>query len=475
VCVIAACAKLAGLESPYVDEGPPKPNGTPFPINAVGAEVSPTKLKVTTGCKVEDKSQYLTIDNKSDKPIDYDVTSPNTAAVGLLESDDGPVAMTVKGVLAPKKYKILHLHVLSPTAATAQAEIQVRTGDVLQRIPVDIQVTGGSLLFAPTVVDFGQVKAGTTPPDQTLEIQNTGTDTVTIASWTGATTADFVVGGGSGTLTIRAGEKATAPISFAPGNPGAQISTVLTPNTQVPLCTDAPSVAVKGQRVNLKVTVGPGSLDLKTVGCGAPAAANEKDIEVLNFSTQNADLELRMVQGGPSHFVVPTTATAPPAIDDQNPGRVLIPVRLATPVGAVPGRPITESIQVNVTKPEVSSAIVNATFQIVGAVLDVTPTALTFTANGTNTFRITNSGNNSAFLKNTSNNNLYTFEDGTDSVAVNPPGFFGGNSAMVRLKLNATTGSSTAEIKSSLDTSIPILSGPVCNAVPVVSCSANLP
>src|SRR6185436_19231561 len=121
----------------------------PFPVNQVGAEIGPQKISIKTTCKVEDQSQVISIFNKSDRTIEFEVTSPASATVQLREGDAGEIGQSIKGTIASKQAKLIRVHVLSATAGSGQAEILVRTEDQLQRIPVDVTVSGGSLSFAP--------------------------------------------------------------------------------------------------------------------------------------------------------------------------------------------------------------------------------------------------------------------------------------------------------------------------------------
>lgn len=455
---LAACAKLAGLEN--ADE-PETLNGASL-VTPEGIIVSPAKLEFATRCSDTAQDQYVSISNTSDKEVPYEVRAPERSVISLRD-DQGVSGPVVSGVLAPGKVVQVVVVVTASKPGTMTSEIFVTTAGRLQQIPTQVTIKGGALTLTPALIDFGEVRQNTPAPSQPVEIENIGSEPVTVRSWsssaTDAGTADFTMSTGS--ITIAPGQKGTASASFVPGGAGEPVSVELRPDTVDSLCSEAPKLTLKGRRVNQDVTVNPGSVDFGDVDCKA-TSDDVREVVFSNYANSTATASITLPDS--SWFKV-TTATqiSVPAAAGSSPGTATIKLGLKQMPSQLEDH--SEDISIDITSPVKTTKIVKARVNTVGAILSITPTTLDgFYLNQTRQFSIKNDGNKSIFVH-LNNSNPNVFRSPTTDVTLFT-GFF--STKLVDLKFTPFTfGTYTATITATPN------SGALCNAPPVLTATAK--
>jgi hypothetical protein len=478
---LGACARLAGLEdsNPAQDENLPSlpdgGGGGSFPANEAGAIISPLKIEVSTSCGTLAEAAYIKIQNTGDRDIPFEVKSPSPDIIAL-KGETGNSLESVKGVVVAHKVELVYTKVISSTPGTVLGELFVTTGDDLQQVPVQITIKGGSLALSPTLIDFGQVRQDTSTPPQPVTLENTGNEPITVESWRVDGGTDFTMSTGS--LTIAPGVKAASTATFVAGSAGAPLSAGVSPQTQMPTCNAAPTLTLKGQRVNQAVTVNPGTIGFGEIDCNTASANAPKTITVSNFSPNTvATFNVALKDGADAWLVVnPASGSVNPAAG-ATPGTAPVTVNLK-PIGSVPGD-LTGSIQITTAGPETGTKTVIASLRVKGALLEITPAALSgFTAGQTKQFTVKNTGNDFIYLRHSSSSTAFVIANGTDETPLYPPGDFFPNALKVDVKLNtAGTGTHAAEI-TTVRTSSGLFfptSGRLCNVPTVVQASAVLP
>ncbi len=167
-----------------------------------------------------------------------------------------------------------------------------------------------SPLSAPSNIDFGQVRTGTTAV-QNLSFANSSTATIT-GQYTPALPSGM--SGHSGTFSLAGGQSSMSAISFAPISRGTYSGTVSYSSNVV-----VGSVAITGTAVGpvFSTNVGTAPLTIINVGKTAPGLAATFDLKITNTSTDdvngtnlaNLTLESENITGPTANafYVVPLT------------------------------------------------------------------------------------------------------------------------------------------------------------------------
>ncbi len=166
-------------------------------------------------------------------------------------------------------------------------------------------------LLAPSKIDFGQVRTGTTAV-QNLSFENSSSTGTVAGQYTPALPSGM--SGNSGTFSLAGGQSSTSAISFAPISRGTYSGTVSYTSTVV-----NGSVAITGTAVGpvFSTNVGTAPLAVINVGNTTPGLAATFDLKITNTSTDdvngtnlaNLTLESENITGPTANafYVVPLT------------------------------------------------------------------------------------------------------------------------------------------------------------------------
>lgn len=209
----------------------------------------------SASCSTSSSVKIVSVHNPTSAPISYQLEAPE--APFRIDDDHG-------GIVGPNETALLTV-----TATPIAAGFQVSTFAIVSgayRFPIAVQVqgTGGALVWSSSGVDLGQVNklaGGST----TIGLANSGTQTVVLND-IHVDAADFVVS--PTTASIAPGGTTDITVKLSPGSE-QKISSSLVPVVAAGSCGAPPSLPVTGERVNAEVTVS--NVDFGKRDCGATA------------------------------------------------------------------------------------------------------------------------------------------------------------------------------------------------------------
>ncbi len=423
---LVACANLAGLEDPDPSASSNAADGGENGLaSGRGFSVTPESVTLTTSCSGAGEPAYISIENQSDAPAEYELQVPDGSAFALRAENDASVGK-LQGTLPARGVVLVYLSATPTKAGTFAGQMIVRVGEQTTQVPVQVIVNGGTLELSPDLVDFGEVQQQRTSQPQTIQIANVGTEPVNVLGFVrtppGNAGAEFAIDLGAGSVNIAPGKQATVSARLLPDAAGPPVSELFEPRTQEPTCGALPKLTLEGTRVNQDVTVNPASLDFGEVGCQTAGGAT-RTITVSNYGPSPADFT---VSTSPtSWFEVSTDATSVPKATGGTPGTRTITVKLK-PVGSAIGDH-AEPIEVNVTTlVPPKKTTVTASVKSVGAVLTISPAALNGFANDqTRPFTVKNTGNKFVYVRHTSSNTgAFAIVNNSNESALTPGAFF---------------------------------------------------
>jgi hypothetical protein len=414
-----ACAQLTGASDLVVSD---LEAGTPVgadgasgdgdlgggQVDLGGVVIAPADLVLPeVGCG-KPSTGMITLTNSTDRALPYELSSsdPTIALRGE--------ATPVKDTLPPKGVVSIAVTASAPLPRTIAGEVSVSIDGKTQSIPTRSTIKGGMLELTPTLVDFGEVRQNTPVTPATIELANNGNEPVTVTGFSSLTGGgDFAIG--VAPLTVPAGESRTMEATFAAGPAGPTLEAILTAATESPLCGAAPSVTLKGTRVNHDVTVTPATVDFGGVDCNSSSIAT-KIVTIKNYSLSTAaSVTVSLTKGADSPFTLSaTTVSAPVAVGDT-PGTATIAIG-RKPVDAVFGLR-TDLVKFDISGAETSVKSVDAKLTVTGAMLTVSPTSMTLSPGGAQSFTISNTGNAFILLSHTTSNSKFKV---TAQSALNP-------------------------------------------------------
>jgi urease beta subunit len=467
---VAACAKIADLEGSY-PSFPADGNGGTLPTTPEGITVSPATLEIATSCGVTSDSSAIAIANTGAVEQPYEVQVPKGSSL-TLRDDKGTIGPVVSGVVAPGQVVQVVAVVTSSKPGTNETDVFVTTAGRLQVVKARVTIKGAALSLTPALIDFGEVRQNTAAPPQTVEIENTGNEPVTIEGWTSTTRTadagapDFTMS--SASIPIQPGQKGQATVTFEPKPAGPEVTAELTPKTTGTLCGDPPKIRLEGTRVNAEVTVSPGGFDFGDVACNAVSNAT-RTLTISNYSNQDANATVTL----PADSWFTILDLAPLTIRK---GRADKPTTATITVGLkqLPStlEDHTEQLSITLTGPETTTKTVSTRVRTVGAILEVTPATLDeFTPGETKEFTIRNTGNKFIAVR-VASSNPAAFASGGDHYLYENSPFV--SRATVRF-LATTPGTHTADITVSRTESPPWWpkSSTLCNAPVVVKATTT--
>ncbi|HVH44494.1 MAG TPA: choice-of-anchor D domain-containing protein [Labilithrix sp.] len=469
---LAACATLAGLEEPDRRKASTRQtDGGGAVALGEGVVVQPGNIALVTSCTgAASETPALTIDNQSNTAASYVLEVPEGSPFTLLDEGNAP-APRIAGTVGAKQSVSARLRATATKAGSFSGQVFVSVGEqVPVQVPVQVTVNGAELAVVPALVDFGEVRQQTAAPPQTIEVENTGTEAVSLVGFartpapTSDAGADFTIALPSS--SIGPGQKATATATFLPGDAGPPLTTTFEARTTGPACGQLPTVTLKGTRVNQDVTINPASINFGEVDCLSAGGAT-KAITISNY----ANIPFSFDASTPTvswYSIAPAKGTVPAASGNE-PGTIEISVTLK-PLGADIGDH-SEPIQVNVASPQPKTTTVTATVKSVGAILTIEPTSyLSFTNDQTRTFKVRNVGNKFVYTKHTSSSpGAFAVVNGTNDNAIYPGSIFPSD---VDVKFVAQQdGRHSAEITTTRANSVGFypVSGTICQPPPVIT------
>ncbi len=415
-----ACAQIAGLEEPIdmpvpaPERGVPARDTSPRPTDAKGGLDGDEKKNTddgdsgdlgvaqpsldfqTVGCGVA-QGKNLTLINKGDKPIPYEVVMPESFA-----PDEKPVFTVIDrqtGTIPAKSHVTVEIAALPRIAGQVKGNVVVTSGAKYVTVPVGVVGVGATLEWASSTADIGETRTDTDGITK-VKLKNVGTGTAKIDSFSGMT-ADFKATGPVMPLEIPVDGEAEITFTLTKGSmAGMLLSTNIKPNASG-LCTAAPAIAVSGRRISSDVIVSGadwGKRDCYT------NPTDTRSILIKNYFNK----EVTWTVPTPGTFTLAngvTTGTVPAAVG-TTPGTVNIPYKPPALQGPVP---VTESVKVNITgeglgAPGAGDHDVALKVDVRGALVELVPVdaSLSFKAaqggSDSEAYQIKNTGNEPAWL-----------------------------------------------------------------------------
>lgn len=216
--------------------------------------------------------QSVTLSNTGTASLN--VTALSAAAAPFERTATGSCAATLPITLAAGSSCTLSYR-YSPTATGAAGQILTVTANAPGSGTIALAGTGiqGNLTITPTSVGFGNVNVGSTSPEQTVTLANTGTASLEVTALTTAAApfARTATGSCAATLpiTLAAGASCTLTYSFAPTAVGAA-------NQSLTVTANAPgsgTIALAGTGVSGALAVSPNPVLFGNQRVGTTSAA----------------------------------------------------------------------------------------------------------------------------------------------------------------------------------------------------------
>jgi hypothetical protein len=435
--VHVALAMFAGCsnDGPHLDDDPIgflDPGGSDPSIDPALLEVTPDTIDVgPVGCGSSKAAAVpIRITNKGTVLATYEVSLAEGTAFAL----DG----TLKGDLAPGGEAVVPVSVKPTALGASSAVVSVRVGPISKIIAIEAQGMGPALAIAPSIADFGEVRAksgGTLD----VELKNTGTEKLVVRSFSGG-------GGGlsislgspsDAGLTVFPGSTSKVTLSLAPGAAGSTPQATFTPVIEDTICGTVPSVTAKAALVNRDVLFTVADFDKQ--GCGATPTVT-KDIVVTNYSSSALAINAATPGSGSVFSIPQPSVTVPKAASESTPGTGKLTVALKTLPTTL--AEVSETVNLSVTgtpalaPPDGGERTTKARVDVRGVVIAYSPSSLSFETNcyfsnrygrwvcqqSSKNFSVSNTGNETATL-------AWDYErtTGFPSWRYNPPGSIGAN------------------------------------------------
>lgn len=461
--LVAGCAQLADLGGPGAETAPATPDasGGTEPKSEANIEITPSALEFgEVGCGTEPAAQLITIRNKGGLPVTYKAQTPAGTSFRL----DGEL----EGTLAPKGVVTLNVFVNPRAAGDNGADLVVKAGDAFQQIHASAKGTGPTFELEQSTIAFGDVRKENGAPPVDVAVKNTGSEAISVADFTSSDPAfEIQWSAKPGAFTVPPNGSASFKVALLGTtnvDPTALTATIKPNSTK--FCGAPPVLTVSGRRVTSDVTINPA--DWGKQSCNTTPGS--KDVVITSYA--NAIVNYTVALGPASAFTIqsegPLAVAAAPTPD--KPMTAVIRIAPKQLGGTAPLLDVKELLAVVLgsTAPGVSGRRdLPLHVETRGAIVTITPAALSFTSNGTKTdsksFKVENTGNDSMFLnwKLTSSGGAWTYS---------PPGYVGaGAAATASVDFKAAqNGTSTA----TLTPSQPFLLG-VAACKPLVSVSLS--
>lgn len=392
---IVGCATIADLRDP-VDGAPGVPNDGTGDAADTGANATPTGDVVVSpatvdfgdvACGKAPEPKVLRLENQSSEDHAYEVKLPEGTAFSFI----GASAGTVKaGDVA-----LVSISVTPRSAEELVTDLAVRIDDRIRYVPLRATGLGGQLDVAPTLVDFGELRAENAESSPiAIVFQNTGNRDLTV-SGIDVSNDNFRVTFPDGT---------PAPAVIAPGASLVAKAVLLnglassaeltgTATIETPLaCTTPPTISLRGRRGNAKITVTPGTVDIGDVVC-KQLVTTKKEVVVSNYENTALEYKVEPLPASSRFFVESGgTGTIPASTDSASPQTATIVVT-AKPVD-MPAAPVSETLQITFSSGGggTSQSDVTLTMRPAGVVITADPPDLNYNIFN-RAITLTNAGN----------------------------------------------------------------------------------
>lgn len=383
----AACAQIVGLEEP--DLAPAAAVGEePAPdATADDIEVTPPAIDfgpVTCGAEPTNVPPIV-IRNKGTTTPRYSVQIPEGSAFELR----GPLT----GEIAPGAVVTIGVAARPNVPGDNATDVIVSVGSTLAQIALKAFGEGGRLEITPSVADLGAVRREN---GGSLEVAftNTGTKPLALVGLDSTSPEfDATWAGEPAPLALAPGAPQNVTAKLAIGDDSAPLTAELTPRLDGAYCGKPPILPVKGQRVNLDVTIS--RVDFGNHYCNTTPTL-QQDVVISNYTPSTLSYTAALRSGASSAFTIVSGATGTLAAGtSQTPTTKAVRLGLK-PVGAKLGA-ITEDVDITVNgvpAPSGGVRTVTASASVRGIVLTVNPSSATgFTRYQKRTIGFTNSGN----------------------------------------------------------------------------------
>jgi hypothetical protein len=395
---LLACARIANLES--ADRSGAGPAASASGETGTSLQITPPEIKLAdVVCNSAGRvGASLTLANTSVNAIPYAVEIPAGDRF-ILRGADNIDATLVRGVAAAgASAKIDVVLVSTKTPGEFGTDILVtEENEAVQKVHVTATITGASLTFTPSLIDFGEVRRDTAIPNETTQVENTGNDPVLIKSFTGTGSPELAVEGAN--FPLQPGEKRDLAVTFAAGPATAEQTAEIVPVTDRPLCGDAPKITLKGTRVNQDVLVNPATVDFGEVSCLDDPARSTRSLTISNYAPLAKSFTVTLPVGDSSAYVADPVSGFVSGLGGQT--TIVLHRKPGLALGNHP-----ESILISVAGMLPKTASIDVS--IVGALLEITPETLTGLDSNSKTFSVKNVGNRSITVKHRSSSDVFT-------------------------------------------------------------------
>lgn len=268
-----ACGSILGLGDydiggDLVDAGEASlDGGGPVTLDG-GITISATTLAFPEGKCGEKKTLPLTLTNHSAVAVPLAVTAPaNITVSGAMPS------------IPPNGTVTLAIDSMGVDAGTVTVDIAGQRFD----LPITGKFAGPRLGVDTNQVDFGEIRHDLVSAPQTINLENTSDEDVTVTGIEAG--KDFAL---VAPVLVPAHGKATASFTMTAGPGGDSITASAPLSTDKPVCDALPAIVFKGRRSPTDVTVGKSSVE---VPCNNNGAA--LPVVVSNYGSASVTLAVK--------------------------------------------------------------------------------------------------------------------------------------------------------------------------------------
>lgn len=401
VAVLAplACANLDGLAGGGASGPGPGDGSADSAIAAdsgitsatAGFSISVRQLSFPFDCSQADgpKSGDLTLKNDSDAPISFELTLDSSPTFAFADTTVVGDAGLTGVVPAHGTFPVQIVAKGLPKSASETATLHVHTGDFDDVVQLTATADGARLTIDPALADFGFVRQNVVSEPLSVVVTNTGSRPATVTGFA-PPASDFSL---PASLVVPPGGSVTSSVTMTAGNAGSPIDTTVTPTVAAPLCGQAPSVQLKGQRVASDLIVSPVTVDFGQLGCNTSPTSQLK-VTITNYSATNAATYTTNLPASSKFTIVSGASGSLPKASSGAPSKAEITVGVK-PTGTATGD-FNETLGVTVLAATETTTNVSLHVRSYGAKIAFLTPNLDWNRNQTKSAGVLNNGNATA-------------------------------------------------------------------------------
>ena len=433
--MVAGCAQLADLGAGSVADATPDGGTATGPRTDANITITPSRLDFgEVACGSESAAQLVKIVNSGSAATPYKVEIPTGTALR--------VEGALNGMIPAKQAVTLSVFATPRVAGDFNAtDLFVTAGEALQPIHATAKGTGATFELVQSSISFGDVRKENGAPPVDVEVRNSGTKAVSVSDFIVSKPDAFSVTwqGQPAAFTIAPQTSAHLLVTMltATSDDAAALTETIKPK-ETKFCGAPPILTMTGRRVTSNVTLSTG--DWGRQDCNS--TPKSKDIVITNYANAVVTYSVQPVAG--SAFTIldegpHSIALAPTAASPQTAAIKVVPKPLPA-TAPLPNLSELLGVTLASTAPGINGRHdVTLHVDVRGAIITITPAALTFTSTGAasdrKTFTVENTGNEGAYLSWSLNR---TSTNGGSSWSIGAPQGIGGSSTGAKVTTNGT-------------------------------------